>query len=235
MCLMIHRPDGADIPLEILEQALIDNPDGWGITTIGRAVKSSRGLSPNSFWKAYARARGEAFIHFRFATHGNVTIGNCHPFAILDSNYVVMHNGTIDTPIVDKTRSDTWHYCNRVLAPMLEKDPEAFGSDDLDVVISSQIGTSKLAIIRHDGQSMIVNRDLGTDLNGAWYSNHYSFPRKPEWIDDWDLETLADCDVEEIAELCETDPYGVACLIRDHFRKPRHDDYTLDFNGLVEL
>ncbi len=219
MCLIIHRPIGVEIPESILSSGMRANPDGWGIVA-GRY--SSKGLDASRFWDAYdASGDAELFIHFRFATHGSISLDNCHPFKILRGRYHVLHNGIIDIPIVDKARSDTWHYAHSVLAPALKSDPSLFSDPAFSNEVARQIGASKLVIVRNDGESVIVNRAMGADHDGLWLSNTHSLPyaRSP-WMDNladdvWTLDDLRSLADSEISELCQSDPDLIASLIRE--------------------
>ena len=115
-----HSPIRArSIPADHVANALSANPDGWGIMFAqGGRIVTSRGLRAKSLRKAIARIGDTpCTIHFRYATHGTIDTDNCHPFEIC-GRFAVMHNGIIDTvPIIDKARSDTWHWANHVLAP----------------------------------------------------------------------------------------------------------------------
>ena len=150
MCLIIHRPKDRTIPQDWLDNAMIANPDGWGImASDGTKLHVARGMTHKGFPKALKRfKKQEVFIHFRFATHGNIDVENCHPFTILNGQFAVMHNGVINIDTSEcNDRSDTWHYANRFIAPMLEHDPTALSCPKFSDVIGKHVGTGNKLVI----------------------------------------------------------------------------------------
>lgn len=179
MCLIIDRPTATTISDDLLWFGMTDNPHGWGIMrAAGGKIQVQRGMDEADFWPAYKRVgKAPCAIHFRFATHGTKDLDNCHPFPLYGGHYALMHNGIIDMPVIDKSRSDTWHFGHYVLEPMLAARPELFGSEELTRVLASLIGPgNKLVILRADGASMVVNRSDGIDHEGLWLSNAHSLP-----------------------------------------------------------
>jgi predicted glutamine amidotransferase len=175
MCLIIDRPPGKPIPDWLLTTGLSDNPDGWGIMFARKGeLEVYRGMDPDDFFAVYDDVDEDAHltVHFRWATHGTLDTRNCHPFTACDGEYAVMHNGVINTPIQDKTRSDTWHFVNGPLARTLEKVPRLFDHDKLRAVIERRVGVSnKLVVLRRDGARMFVNKSAGVEYRGLWMSN----------------------------------------------------------------
>lgn len=233
MCLIIHRPAGsAPIPEEFLVNGLLNNPDGWGIVeTHRRKIRTTKGIDPLGFWDAYqaipeSRA---ACIHFRFGTHGPNNVENCHPFPVAGGQYQLVHNGIINVPIVDKLRSDTYHFAENVLTPILAAAPDRFATDELHDELSAVIGGSKLVIIRADGKTMFVNRHHGVEVDGLWLSNGHSIepPFSPR-EDFWNLRELAEFTMEEISDVCAADPDLVAELIANHFAYHREEEESYD-------
>ncbi len=222
MCLIIHRPKACTVPQDWIENALIQNPDGWGImSSDGTRLRIARGMTAGGFSRALKKFKNrEVFIHFRFATHGNVDINNCHPFTIVNDQFAVMHNGVIniDTSL-DDNRSDSWHYANRFLAPLLEQNLAAVSDPNFAESIGKHVGAgNKLVILRANGSHAIVNRSQGTELQGCWLSNTCSIASR--WVDDWttcySLSDLAKFDRDELIQLCLDDPESVADAIQEH-------------------
>ena len=91
MCILIHKPKGIDMPeREYLKNCFDNNPDGIGIAWV-----DSRGITHirKGFmkFKAFMKfinpikkemKKYDVILHFRYATHGSVSPGNCHPFPI---------------------------------------------------------------------------------------------------------------------------------------------------------
>lgn len=181
MCLIIHRPEGAELDPGLLAAGLQDNPDGWGIMAAddGR-IRVIKGMTPGPFHKALKKLGAAALtIHFRWATHGKRNLDNCHPFAFGEGRYALMHNGILDNvPDRDRDRSDTWHFVHEILEPMLAGNPALFGTDRLQATLEALIGSAnKLAILRSDGASMLVNRARGIEHADLWLSNGHSLRR----------------------------------------------------------
>ena len=116
MCIIVYKPAGKRLPSEnILKNCFINNPDGAGIM-----IKTEKGIQIQKGYmyfkhlknaiteleKQYNTKELEIAIHFRYATHGTINEGNCHPFplsrktkeltdkqGIFDS--AIMHNGII--------------------------------------------------------------------------------------------------------------------------------------------
>lgn len=204
MCLIIDRPAGSVIPDEYIRAGLENNPHGWGIMYPGDDDNSElpglvirRGLTDDGFWNAYRQIPPDVRvgIHFRWATHGSVSMANVHPFVHAGAGLAVMHNGVIDTPCVDPDRSDTYHYVTGVLGPWLVQYPD--GLSWADDIIAPNVGGSRLLLYRADGTAVRVNDRSGHVEDGIWYSNRSSlyvsrFPYRPafatvarRWADEW--------------------------------------------------
>jgi gamma-glutamylaminecyclotransferase len=156
MCLIIHKPKGTKVPLEILETAASKNPDGYGITYLD-SFATHRGMTCNSL-KYLARTKRPYVLHFRFATVGSVSLDNCHPFDVKSNHYLLYSNGTVHG-YGDATRSDTQEIAEDVLSKLPKKSWEKF----LDLT------PTRFAII--DKFTMDVER------YGKWYKRdgvHYS-------------------------------------------------------------
>lgn len=127
MCIIVYKPAGIPLPgNSILYNCDQDNPDGIGYmyrADNGRIVISKGFMDINDFLDDIEKVpnilQKDVAIHFRLATHGNISPGNCHPFPITDKiidlrreryvcNIAIMHNGIVpDLSHQDKTLSDT--------------------------------------------------------------------------------------------------------------------------------
>lgn len=125
MCLIILKEPNQKIKPEFLNGVRNRNQDGWGIVWYDSdgAMHTKKGLEYKDFWSIYQRIddRGlKAIIHFRFKTKGDINEENCHPYKVTEGLHFI-HNGTLHKlPHVDDTKSDTWHFANIVLKPILE-------------------------------------------------------------------------------------------------------------------
>tara|TARA_B100001250_G_scaffold387403_1_gene384752 strand:+ start:4048 stop:4917 length:870 start_codon:yes stop_codon:yes gene_type:complete len=151
------------------------NPDGVGYSYInsGKLV-TKKYRSYDKFVKAYNKdiknysSKSPFLLHFRLATHGEHkgTI-NVHPFKVMNG-LVFAHNGIINKVDDDKVLSDTQVFNRDVLQKL---SSNFLKSDGVKELISSYIGTSKLAFLNKDGSYDIINESLGHWLDGIWYSN----------------------------------------------------------------
>ena len=127
MCIIVFKPAGIPIPdKNILYTCYEDNPDGIGCmyrADNGRIVISKGFMTIEEFIEDIQKVpntlKKDIAIHFRLATHGNISPGNCHPFPITDKilhlrqtkhicRTAIMHNGIVpDLTHPDKTLSDT--------------------------------------------------------------------------------------------------------------------------------
>ncbi len=178
MCLIIHKENKGKISRDLLERAIHTNSDGWGIVQpTGKRLKILRGLSTTSFFKCIEKMEEPCTIHFRLATHGDKTVENTHPYEFKAGNfrYAVMHNGILNIPIEDTKKSDTWHFCDNVLKPILTSHGNRFGDKYLTNMLGELVGSyNKMVIYRHDGKSIIINERMGTVHENMWLSNNYS-------------------------------------------------------------
>ena len=181
MCLAFFRPQGTDsIPKAALDAACSRNPDGFGLAWVEHGALRTARFPPSgrsAFVKRYriVEQTGAAVIaHARFATHGDRTTDNAHPFVYLDPSgfeVAVIHNGVL--PIhTEPGRSDTETFARLVLTQMptqwwdnhavLDRVSEAIGFDN------------KLVLMTATGEVVIVNERAGTWRGGIWLSNTYS-------------------------------------------------------------
>jgi gamma-glutamylaminecyclotransferase len=146
MCLIIHNPLGVAIDPDIIESALCDNPDGFGIFyhDDGSVVRTMSFSTPSELMSG-----GRPYTaHFRYSTSGKTGKKQCHPFWI-DSRYLLMQNGT-----VERLRSEK-HVDTAVLAELLGTVPKKYWA----TVLSTH--NCRFAICdTHTGAVEIVNEDL---------------------------------------------------------------------------
>lgn len=118
MCIIVYKPQGITMPKNsILENCFDSNPDGAGFMykdNNSKKIIISKGyMDYYSFFNAITELNNSINItatnivfHFRYATQGSVSPGNCHPFPITDkvknlkelsiiANTAMVHNGVI--------------------------------------------------------------------------------------------------------------------------------------------
>tara|TARA_R110002153_G_scaffold72533_5_gene189695 strand:+ start:172 stop:1041 length:870 start_codon:yes stop_codon:yes gene_type:complete len=118
MCLIIHKPKGQRIPVDIIQRAKLVNPHGFGITYLDTG--ETRKLFKYDLVDKILATPRPIVAHFRFATVGTIDTNNIHPFHI-DKDTVIFSNGTVEG-YGTKTTSDIAHIADRVLPKMYRSD-----------------------------------------------------------------------------------------------------------------
>jgi gamma-glutamylcyclotransferase (GGCT)/AIG2-like uncharacterized protein YtfP len=176
MCIIISKPAGKTIPAEHISNSHANNADGVGIMHADEGKVVIEKWLDKDHDKFEARL-GElkdknVVVHYRAASVGKVTLENIHPFWIFEEKLAMCHNGTIYNakPLAQRDESDTVAF-----ARLLKDFPEDFlQRDGLLMMMSNYIGTSsRLAFLDHEGNVAIMNKKLGEEIDGIWYSNKY--------------------------------------------------------------
>ena len=114
----------------------------------------------------------ELALHWRWKTHGDIDMENCHPYQINETAWL-MHNGILATGnAADPTKSDTWHFVRDYLAEVTDDLLHHAGFKEM---VGEFIGNNKFAIMTADGRLSVVNKDQGISHGGVWYSNTYAW------------------------------------------------------------
>lgn len=195
MCLAIYKPANKIIKLSELENGFNSNRDGAGFAYIsrGKIVIKKGYFKWDEFVKAYLpHEKKQMVIHFRLATHGAEDAFNCHPWPCADGKFAIIHNGILSYPS-SPTKSDTGHFVDEVLDPILSQTPDMFNNPGLSWLIEESISNSnKIVILREDGGYNILNEKQGLWHEGSWFSNTcfrgygHSWARKGGAWDDQD-------------------------------------------------
>lgn len=188
MCILIHHPKDSCFTSDQLADFYVKNPDGFGAiikksTGTVEVIKSIGSLAEIEDLYYEHVALHEAVIHFRMKTHGEIDIANCHPYEVVPGIYMA-HNGVLRTGNAkDPKMSDTWHYIEDFLKPMLAAHPELMTNAGFLKLVGDHIGYSnKFALMNDKGEVSIINRESGYDFWDlankeitVWYSNTYAF------------------------------------------------------------
>jgi gamma-glutamylaminecyclotransferase len=189
MCLILHNPEGSLVDEEIIDTALLHNPDGFGIFyhdtgEVRRTMDSDKAVE----WCATDRPYT---AHFRYSTSGGKpSKKQCHPFKI-DDRFLLMQNGTVER-LRSSTAVDT-----AVLARVLAGIPREHWAAVLET------HPCRFAICdRETGDVELFNRDLWTEFEGCLYSkpdvleevfysppkvtNKYFGSSYDEWEEEWE-------------------------------------------------
>lgn len=191
MCIAVHQPPGKIIDQNTLENCWDNNPDGAGFmyATKGKIVVFKEMHSFQRFWNAYSAAMSGAaqgkdvVLHFRISTGGKIDRANCHPHRVHD-DLAFVHNGILAYPS-SKKFSDTVLF-NKDILQGLPKD--FLESSEILHLIEMAAGTDKLVFLDSTGFVVILNKGLGVEDNGIWYSNRaYAYASyNKNWENDWE-------------------------------------------------
>lgn len=203
MCLIIEQPEGHSLTDDDVRGIYARNRQGFGIMRFvdddgGKAhatgLLARRWLVDDAdhavhLYREHA-AGHRAVLHWRYATHGPVSLAMAHPFHVLPGLSVV-HNGVIPN-YGNRTESDTHEFVRAFVAPFLATAGRAFVGGAWDAVhdagvqaeLRKRIGRSVLCFMSGDGRIARVDAaNLGTEYRGAWYSNTYAWdaPKRDVW------------------------------------------------------
>lgn len=188
MCLLIAHPIDTAFDEDDILDFFSKNRDGIGVmwaatdnnvpTLYTRKLLPTTGEDAVEFYKTHCKGR-ECVIHFRMQTHGHIDLENCHPYFITRDTHPValMHNGMLYTGnAADKTKSDTWHYINDFLAPLVTKYPTLFAEPEFVAMLGESISASnKFIMLDAYGEMAIVNEEEFVEYKGAKLSNTYAW------------------------------------------------------------
>lgn len=195
MCVIIHRKPGVTIPFVKLETACHVNSEGMGIVTVDRGKLFLRkffwekGNDPEVLAKYLEDTNDtETFVHLRFRTRGSSDSDNVHPFTVLKQkkhgmDIQFMHNGTI-SDFGDDKDCDSKVFAKTLVSPLAERLMKAVGPENVlhdpifNTLLAKYAGGNSIFLLADNlGNHTIVNRKKGTEFDGWWASNEYSFTR----------------------------------------------------------
>ena len=188
MCIIFSKPAGIEFPdILTLRNCWEKNPHGAGYAVAyGGHVYIRKGFMT---WEDFIEAidfdrlvEHSCVFHFRFATHGSRSAGNCHPFPVSGSlrrekvrtDVAIAHNGIVrGVDITKKDYSDTMTYIEQTIRPFWARCKEQghqhmyLAKKNRDTLLKET--NSKWSFLFGDGK--IVNVGKGVKCDGIWYSN----------------------------------------------------------------
>lgn len=186
MCLLITQPEGVSFSEEFLRGVYDYNSDGIGMMYADNNSLWHAKFVPTTFeqyltfYKEHIEGRPCAW-HSRLQTHGKTDLANAHPYEVISAEegypLYLMHNGILSTGNkADITKSDTWHFIQNFLRPMLLKNPTFFMDPAFEVLIGDFIGrNNKFVLLDAYGNQVTINEDEFVEYNGAKLSNTYAW------------------------------------------------------------
>lgn len=203
MCILSYIPKDValdDSHAESLWNGGVSNPDGhgWAIASgdqmfMGKSLELDEALS--DFIDARENHPGDAIFHSRWATHGSVKVGNCHPFLVGGSHRTVLaHNGILPKdahPGQGDDRSDTAILAEDIL-------PRRWFRLDRPTVRRSMTewaGKGNKVVIltvdpRYRENAYLINGGMGNWDEGVWHSNHDYLPYPKYRYAAWDSPVI---------------------------------------------
>lgn len=199
MCIIVYKPKGAPLPSQnLLSDCFHHNPDGAGIMFHDprRGLIIRKGMmNSDEFLRVCDRLRPccddiPVVIHCRWATHGGVQPGLCHPFPIDNRRNIltalvprnvkmaVVHNGVIPQwSGKDQDVSDTLLYVQNELYPALRDDPD-YLSDPRHRRHLADTSMSRLTFMDSGGNVTLVGQFFA--YGGVYYSKQL-VPRRTQF------------------------------------------------------
>lgn len=176
MCIAIYKPENTFVKKHTLQTCFNNHPDGAGFMVFDhkeeRLIHEKGFFSFRKFWRAYKKYKYfRAVIHFRYATHGQTDEKNCHPF-LVNENLGFVHNGVLNVRTDNKDYSDTWHFNENILKPMMNDFPNSWMHVTVKQLIEGFLAErNKLIFMDSKGNVTIYNEELGVWDAECWFSN----------------------------------------------------------------
>ena len=179
MCLIIHNIDGREISPHILENAFSTNPDGFGITFLD-TLETVKTMEEKKARKLLEGSRPYV-AHFRYATRGHISKGNCHPFPVHHKSgiFQLYANGTVGT-LGCEEKTDT-----QVVADMLAETPRSYWKHILSMT------ETRFAIVSPSGH--VEKSGIWHERDGLFYSKANCFAeKKSDFLYSWEKRSYRD-------------------------------------------
>lgn len=180
MCIIIVANKNKKIPNEHIKLASELNCDGFGISaSVNNKLFVYKSISINSddIIKLYNSIRqvatGDIVLHFRLATHGDISDKLCHPFYV-NKDLVMFHNGVIRDSVSgynghNKNESDTKAFVNNVL----KNFKKGFQNNKtiMNMISETVEEYNRLCFLDSTGQTTYTSSNKWVEYNGILYSN----------------------------------------------------------------
>lgn len=176
MCIAIYTPPNKFIEEEVLHNCWTSNDDGAGLLfAYDGILYAHKELNNFNAFYDYYKAMFDLFgkktafvLHFRIRTHGLVNSDNCHPYFVTEE-LAFVHNGILNLkPPLKSDMSDTAYFNDIILKRLPPGFLESPGIHDL---LGLYCSGNKLVFMDNTGHVTIINKHLGEEADGVWYSN----------------------------------------------------------------
>ena len=193
MCMLCVIPPNVIPSREKLENSALNNPDGFGFAIVipsENRIHVERTMNADASISRFLEMRekypqGYATWHARYATHGSLTVDNCHPFQVGVGNTqtYLAHNGVLPViePVGDK-RSDTRIFAEDILPAI--GGVTALDNEQVWNILEDFTTSSKVVILTVDPrakhQCYLLHENKGwKDDSGVWWSNQSCYLTTP--------------------------------------------------------
>ena len=234
MCIIIVANKNKKIPNEHIKLASELNCDGFGMSaSVNNKLFVYKSISMNSddIIKLYNSIRqvatGDIVLHFRLATHGDISDKLCHPFYV-NKDLVMFHNGVIRDSVSgynghNKNESDTKAFVNNVL----KNFKKGFQNNETIMnMISTSVGEyNKLCFLDNTGKTSYTSSDNWVEYNGILYSN-------TDVLDDYDNCNYINPATMEYTSEDYYDYYSDSEYNDEHIEYKDNIDYYKDYEEL---
>lgn len=182
MCMITYIPGGVAIPWVGIYNGASWNEDGhgWALATpdgilMGKSFNVDTSL--DGLWKARREyPNAPALFHSRWATHGELSERNIHPFYVgKDKHTVIAHNGIL--PAAFHPKGQNWRSDTNNFALWLGRHENILSRRGRQVIADLIGRNNKLVVLTtHKSydrpRGFIVNVDEGQWDEGCWFSNY---------------------------------------------------------------
>jgi len=173
---MMIKEAGKQIPVENMDKAQKHNEDGYGVSWYeDDEIKTYKTFDYDMFKKVLGVLEEFTLvIHLRYATKGDKSFENIHPFEIPSG--VMFHNGTIFGMDTIGSKSDSVTLANMI------SDCDFNYIEDVQPLVQHFVDDkiNRLVFFEDNGRITIINEELGIKEDGIWYSNDYHL-KDEEW------------------------------------------------------
>jgi hypothetical protein len=192
MCIAIVQTKNKTMSKRNLENCWHNNDDGAGILWAydGKLYCEKELGKFDRFYKMYSQIvkfYGDVpiLLHFRTATHGDISLKNTHPFFV-SRQLAFIHNG-IFWGMEHETKSDTF-----LFKELLQGLPPNFLEDkNLSKLLRLAVSGNKVVFLSSSGRYTIMGNGHWKD--GIWYSNtDYEQKKYTYAAAGWDYSTKKD-------------------------------------------
>jgi len=199
MCVICVKPGGIDLPdIDCFKSAHNSNPHGAGFMVAhpnGAQIIIEKGFfNPCDMYDVVNRTAEllkrplkdlSMVFHWRLATHGSHSKGNCHPFPLTDDlaslkaetlqwfGPAMAHNGVfpIDVPRDERDLSDTQWGIMQVFSKLIFDEIESAQDNDIPL-----LNTGRIVVLDPTGR--LVRRGYWQEDAGCFWSNNSYRPSK---------------------------------------------------------